>query len=99
MESASVIGVYLNGEQIAYCRVVSDKTTFAWLCDVFVDESFRGRGVARAMVQFALDLPYSSELRKWVLATRDAHPLYASLGFVVLDNPDRWMLYEPKKQI
>lgn len=91
--SASVIGVYDGDRQVAYCRVVSDKETFAWLCDVFVDENYRARGIAKAMVRFALDLPYSSELRKWVLATRDAGRVYAEVGFTPLERPDRWMWF------
>ena len=93
--SATVIGVYAGAQQVAYCRIVSDKATFAWLCDVFVDETFRGRGIAKAMVRFALDLPYSAELRRWILATRDAHEVYAECGFVQLPNPDRWMVRLP----
>lgn len=89
--SATVIGAYADGKQVGYARVVSDKCTFAWLCDVFVDESFRSRGVAKAMVRFALDQPYGAELRRWVLATRDAHTVYEACGFKVLENPDRWM--------
>ena len=95
MGSASVIGAYADGKQVGYCRVVSDKETFAWLCDVFVDEGFRGRGVARSMVKFALELPYSRELRRWVLATRDAHSIYAELGFEPLPEPSRWMIHRP----
>ena len=89
--SATVIGAYAGGRQVGYARVVSDQTTFAWLADVFVDPSFRGRGVARAMVKFAMDLPYSAELRRWVLATRDAHSIYAEYGFLPIDNPENWM--------
>jgi len=89
--SSSVVGVYLNGKQVAYCRVVSDKETFAWLCDVFVDDAFRGRGIAKAMVRFVLELPYSARLRKWVLATRDAHSVYEACGFSLLPHADRWM--------
>lgn len=89
--SASVVGAYSNGVQVGYCRVVSDETTFAWLCDVFVDESVRGKGIGKTMVKFALDLPYSKQIRKWLLATRDAHSIYAECGFVPLEYPDRWM--------
>ena len=89
--SADVIGVYDAGRQVAYCRVVSDKETFAWLSDVFVDPDFRGRGIAKAMVTFALNLPYGPNLRRWVLATRDAHALYASCGFKPMEDADSWM--------
>lgn len=89
--SAEVIGAYSEDRQVGYCRVVSDKATFAWLCDVFVAPDFRGRGVAKGMVRFCLDLPYGPDLRRWVLATRDAHSIYESCGFKPLENPDRWM--------
>lgn len=93
--SALVVGAYSPDGQIGYLRVVSDKTTFAWLADVFVDESFRGRGVASAMTRFAQQHPDFPGLRRWVLATRDAHKVYAGCGFVPLNNPERWMIYLP----
>ena len=95
--SSDVIGVYLNGRQVAYCRIVSDKTTFAWLCDVYVDEGFRGQGIAKAMVRFVLDLPYSAELRRWLLATRDAHDIYKECGFTPLPSPESWMVVQRQK--
>ncbi|MEA2552996.1 MAG: hypothetical protein QOJ65_1172 [Fimbriimonadaceae bacterium] len=90
--SSSVLGAYLDGEQVGYCRIVSDKTTFAWLCDVYVDETARGQGVAQKMVQFALDLPDYQELRRWLLATMDAQSLYERMGFEPLQNAERWMV-------
>lgn len=96
--SALVVGVYRNGqnnEQAAYLRVVSDCTTFAYICDVFVDEMHRGRGLGRAMVQFALDHPELQGLRRWLLATRDAHGVYGGIGFVPLEHAERWMIHLP----
>ena len=90
--SATVFGAYVDGQMAGYARVVSDKATFAWLCDVFVGEEFRKRGIAKALVRFALDLPYSPDLRRWVLATRDAHSIYEECGFALLENPERWMI-------
>jgi GNAT superfamily N-acetyltransferase len=92
--SSLVIGAYRNGEQVGYLRVVSDRTTFAYLCDVFVDERHRGQGVARAMVRHALSHPEHQGLRRWLLATRDAHPVYRGVGFKPLPNPERWMTVE-----
>lgn len=97
--SATVIGAYVAGRLVGYARVVSDKETFAWLCDVFVDEDLRGRGIAKAMVRFALDLPYSSDLRRWLLATRDAHPIYSACGFIPLENADRWMVIRKRSEV
>ena len=85
-------GVYDDGAQVAFARVVSDGATFAWLCDVFVLESHRGRGVARWLVATILESPDLQGLRRFLLATRDAHPLYASVGFGPLRTPpERWM--------
>jgi len=76
-------------------RIVSDRATFAWLCDVFVDPEYRGRGIARAMVAFALQHPDHQGLRQFLLATSDAHGVYASLGFNPITSPERWMQYRP----
>ena len=87
--SALVIGAYLNNEQVAYARVVSDTIRFAWIADVFVAPPHRNKGLARAMVRFALDHPELKDVAKWFLATKDAHAVYAALGFnpVAAENP------------
>lgn len=90
--SSMVIGAYEDGRQVGYCRVVSDRTTFAWVADVWVDEPARGKGIARAMVASAMADPEHQGLRRWVLATRDAHRVYAALGFEPLIQPERWMV-------
>ncbi|MER6806558.1 MULTISPECIES: GNAT family N-acetyltransferase [Streptomyces] len=86
-------GVYASasGEQVAYARVVTDRATFAWLCDVYVDPSVRGKGVGTALVAAVREdlLPYG--LRRVLLATHDAHGVYEKLGFRALDRPDQWM--------
>lgn len=66
---------------IAISRVVTDQATFAWLCDFFVDAAWRGQGVGGAMLDHALALPACAGVRRWALATRDAHGLYAGAGF------------------
>ena len=88
--SALVLGAYKNGEQVGYARVVSDKTRFAYLCDVWVEQKHRGKGLARLMVQTALSHPDFATVN-WLLATVDAHGVYAKLGFTPLQNPERWM--------
>jgi ribosomal protein S18 acetylase RimI-like enzyme len=88
--SALVLGAYRNGEQAGYLRVISDKTRFAYLCDVWVDQTDRGKGLARRMVQAALEHPDFATVN-WLLATLDAHAVYAKLGFTPLPNPERWM--------
>jgi GNAT superfamily N-acetyltransferase len=93
--SALVVGAYRGAEQVGITRIISDKATFAWVCDVFVDEAHRGKGLARAMLRFALEHPEFQTIRRWVLATKDAHGVYAALGFKPLPYPERWMILHP----
>ncbi|MEU3947008.1 GNAT family N-acetyltransferase [Streptomyces sp. NPDC029526] len=78
-------------EQVAYARVVTDRATFAWLCDVYVDPSVRGKGIGSALVAAAREELRSFGVRRVMLATHDAHAVYARLGFRPLDRPDQWM--------
>jgi GNAT superfamily N-acetyltransferase len=85
-------GIYKeSGEQIGYARVISDFATFAYLADVFVLESERGKGLSKWLMECIRQLPELQNLRRWMLATRDAHGLYAQFGFTPLDNPDIMM--------
>jgi GNAT superfamily N-acetyltransferase len=94
--SAVVIGVYEgDGQQVAFARVVSDCTTFAWLADVYVDGAHRRKGIALAMTRFALAHPELQTVNKWFLATRDAHNIYAQAGFKVVDRPENLMWLGP----
>jgi GNAT superfamily N-acetyltransferase len=82
----------LEGErQIGFARVVSDRATIAYLADVFVLPEFRGRGLATWLLTSVLAHPELQGLRRWVLATRDAHGLYRKLGFTPLKRPDIFM--------
>jgi GNAT superfamily N-acetyltransferase len=94
--SSLVVSAYLEGEQVGYLRVVSDRATFAWICDVVVDEAHRARGLGKAMVRYAQEHPEHQGLRRWLLATRDAHEVYRSVGFEPLPAPDKWMTYIPE---
>jgi len=80
-----------SGAQVGFARVVTDQATFAWLCDVYVTPAARGQGIATKLVRAALDHLEPYELTRVLLATLDAHPLYAKLGFQPLAYPQRWM--------
>ncbi len=85
------IGAFANEAQIGFARIVSDAATFAYLADVYVLEGHRGRGVAHAMVAHLQALPELQGLRRWMLATRDAHGLYESLGWSRMTDPAHLM--------
>jgi GNAT superfamily N-acetyltransferase len=90
-EHSLVFGVYDDRCQIGLARVISDYTSFAYVCDVFVHEDYRGRGVGKWLVETVLAHPDLQGLRRRMLATRDAHGLYEQFGFVPLANVERWM--------
>ncbi|MET7473892.1 GNAT family N-acetyltransferase [Streptomyces sp. NPDC005648] len=95
--AASVnFGVYevVSGDQVAYARVVTDQATFAWLCDVYVDPSVRGKGVGTALVAAVRAHLEPFGMRRVMLATRDAHGVYEKVGFKALAQPDIWMALE-----
>jgi len=91
IENSICFGVYDGERQIAFARVVSDKATFAYIGDVFVIKEYRGRGVSKKLMAAIIAHPELQGLRRWVLATRDAHRLYEQFGFTELKHPDRWM--------
>ena len=84
-------GVFWQGQQVGFARMVTDKTTFAYLCDVYVLEAHRGRGVSQQLMDYIMKHPDLQGLRRMMLATRDAHGLYAQFGFTPLSAPDRIM--------
>jgi GNAT superfamily N-acetyltransferase len=84
-------GVFSQGQQVGFARMVTDKTTFAYLCDVYVLEAHRGRGVSKQLMAYIMKHPDLQGLRRMMLATRDAHGLYAQFGFTPLSAPDRIM--------
>lgn len=80
------------GDEVAgFARVVSDRATFAWLCDVFVLPAHRGNGVSKRLMDAVMAHPDLARVRNFMLATRDAHGLYARYGFAPLEEPSRWM--------
>jgi N-acetylglutamate synthase-like GNAT family acetyltransferase len=78
-------------QQIGFARVVTDYATFAYVADVFVLPDFRAQGLATWMMTCILEHPHLQGLRRWCLATRDAHQLYAKVGFQRTSTPERWM--------
>ncbi|WDG30706.1 GNAT family N-acetyltransferase [Streptomyces sp. CA-278952] len=85
-------GVYgPDGAQVAYARVVTDRATFAWLCDVYVDPAHRGRGLGVRLATAVRDHLAPYELKRILLATLDAHELYAKVGFVPVTDPSMLM--------
>jgi GNAT superfamily N-acetyltransferase len=86
------LGLYRpDGDQVGFCRWVTDRATFAWLCDVYLEPSARGGGLGTWLVATAVEHPAVRGVRRQLLATLDAHGLYAQLGFTPLAEPDRWM--------
>jgi GNAT superfamily N-acetyltransferase len=92
MANSVVVGAFdaASGRQVAYARVVTDSATFAWLCDVIVHEEHRRYGLSRRMLEALDQHPRLQSLRRWCLATRDAHGLYEKMGYVPV-VPGAWM--------
>ena len=88
-------GLYEDGRQVGFARVISDRTTFAWIADVFVLPEARGQGLGAWLIETIVSHPELQGLRRWFLATRDAHRLYAKFGFGPLINPERMMEFRP----
>lgn len=84
-------GIYENKSQVGFARVVTDFTTFAWLCDVYIEKSLRGKGLSKWLVETVVGHPQLQNLRRICLATKDAHGLYKQFGFEITQNPENWM--------
>ena len=86
------LGAYApDGGMAAMARVVTDRATFGWICDVFVNPAERGKGLGKALMAYLMAHPDLQGFRRLHLATRDAHGLYAEFGFTALTGVDRWM--------
>ena len=84
-------GVYRQHVQVGFSRVISDHATFAYLADVFIVDAYRGRGLSKWMMSCVMAHPELQGLRRWLLATADAHGLYSQYGFKALGKPERFM--------
>lgn len=91
LQHSLTFGIYDGPRQIGLARIVSDYTTFAWLCDVFIHEDYRSHGLGKWLMETIHSHPDLQGLRRWLLATRDAHGLYAQYGWKPLANVERWM--------
>ncbi|MFE0192160.1 GNAT family N-acetyltransferase [Streptomyces sp. NPDC059008] len=82
-----------SGTQVGYARVITDRVTFAWLCDVYVAREARGKGIGTALVAAVRDHLAPYDVRRILLATADAHDVYEKVGFRPLAEPGKWMAY------
>lgn len=95
MEGSLSFGIYDSNKQVGYARVITDKATFAYIADVFVDESYRGHGLGKWLINTIMAYPDLQGLRRIILTTKDAHKLYKQCGFAPVPNPDGYMVYNP----
>jgi len=84
-------GLFADERQVGFARVITDRATFAYLCDVYVLEDHRGRGLGTWLMEAVIAHPHLRGLRRFMLATRDAHGLYEKFGFVPLARPEIFM--------
>jgi GNAT superfamily N-acetyltransferase len=91
IENCLTFGVYYDDQQVGFARVISDFATFAYLADVFILEAHRKKGLSRQLMQEILQHQALQGLRRFMLATQDAHALYASFGFTPLTHPEWFM--------
>ena len=91
LSNSMCFAVYKGNEFAGFACVISDKATFAYLYDVFILPDFRGHGLSKWLVSIIVNYPELQGLRRWVLATKDAHDLYVQFGFKRFTNHDSWM--------
>lgn len=96
IENSICFGVYFQKQQVGFATVITDKATFAYIGNVFILPEHRGHGLSKWLMQTILAYPELQGLRRWSLATADAHGLYKQFGFTEISRPDRWMeIYNP----
>jgi len=102
MKGSLCFGVYYTNKQnlpadrqVGYARMVTDKATFAYLADVFIDVNHRGKGLGKWLVETILAHPNLQGVRRIMLVTKDAHKLYEQCRFTLINNPERYMVYNP----
>jgi GNAT superfamily N-acetyltransferase len=104
IQGSLCFGVYQGSRQVGFARMITDRATFAYLADVFIDDGHRGKGLSKWLMETIMSHPDLQGLRRILLATRDAHKLYNQFGFKPLDRPESIMqfhvpgIYKKKKQ-
>ncbi|MGA7160274.1 MAG: GNAT family N-acetyltransferase [Bacteroidota bacterium] len=91
IEHSLCFGLFEGNKQIGFARVISDRATYAYLCDVYVLETYRGKGLGTWLMSCVMKHPDLQGLRRFTLLTRDAHGLYQKFGFTAAKNPSRYM--------
>lgn len=91
IQGSLCFGIFNNSNQIGFARVITDTATFAYLADVFIDEKYRGQGLSKWLMETIMTHQDLQGLRRFMLATLDAHTLYEQYGFVLITYPERWM--------
>jgi GNAT superfamily N-acetyltransferase len=91
IENSIPFSLYLEGEQVGFARVISDRASYAYLADVYIEEPHRGKGLSKLLMRAVMAHPELRGLRRWILGTRDAHGLYRQFGFTEMQRPERWM--------
>ena len=91
LTNSLVFGLYDGNRQIGLARVVSDYAVVAYLCDVFIHEDYRAHGLGKWLIETVMNHPDLQGLRRWTLATRDAHDLYRQFGWNDMQSPENWM--------
>ena len=91
IQNSLCFGVFQNGSQIGFARIISDFSTIAYLGDVFILEEYRGNGLSKWLMEVIMGHPDLRGLRRWILLTRDAHELYRRFGWTNISDPNVWM--------
>lgn len=92
LSNSLCIGLYEAERQLGLARVITDRATFAWVCDVFLVGEARGKGLGTWLMKCVVEHPELMGLRRILLATRDAHEVYRAVGFSELPEPSRFMI-------
>jgi GNAT superfamily N-acetyltransferase len=96
IKNSLCFGIYNGNDQVGFARVLTDFTVFAYLADVFILEAYRGAGLGKKLIGTILSYPELKTIKRWMLATSDAHGLYSQFGFKGLSQPEKYMeLFNP----